>query len=76
MRERERSLLFSIVTRSEREKMKEKWEREIKKERKFSTYFFFDAATAAHASLLLLGGKDTAVSERFRSSERFLRRRS
>jgi hypothetical protein len=58
-------------------------ERERKKEA-LPTYFFFDAATAAHASLLQLmllgiiarrGG--VAVSERSRrSSERSLRRNS
>jgi hypothetical protein len=72
--ERERSL-FDRYALGERENEKKNGG-EIKKECKFSTYFFFDAATAAHASLLLLGGKNTAVSERSRSSERFLRRRS
>jgi hypothetical protein len=58
-------------------------EREREKKRSFPpTYFFFDAATAAHASLLqlllgIIARRGVAVSERSRrSSERPLRRNS
>ena len=53
-----------------------------KKKEALPTYFFFDAATAAHASLLqlllgIIARRGVAVSERSRrSSERPLRRNS